>query len=168
MIYGGSNATTPINEVWKGIPSPGGPTIDWELLTFPGATPEADLFPVVDLDPDPTSNCPNGFCMIYITQNQNPTASNQVWQFDPSVYASCSASNVSACTNPSTNAWTQLATANLGPTLATGGVLCEGVGACHNEGGFNRNTHTFDLMIAGGLEEQNVIAFLNIPPGSSK
>jgi hypothetical protein len=168
MIYGGSNATTPINEVWKGIPSPGGATIDWELLTFPGATPEADLFPVVDLDPDPTSNCPNGFCMIYITQNQNPTASNQVWQFDPSVYASCSASNVSACTNPSTNAWTQLTTANLGPTLATGGVLCEGVGACHNEGGFNRNTHTFDLMIAGGLEEQNVVAFLNIPPGSSK
>jgi hypothetical protein len=42
------------------------------------------------------------------------------------------------------------------------------VGACHNEGGFNRNTHTFDLMIAGGLEEQNVVAFLNIPPGSSK
>jgi hypothetical protein len=169
MFYGGSNATITVNQVFKGIPAAGGATIDWELLTLTGSTPEADLFPVVDLDPDATSSCPNGYCIIYITQNQSPTASNQLWQFDPSVYASCSASNKSACTSPSANAWTELSTSNVGPTLATGGAECEGApGACHNEGGFNRNTHTFDLMIAGGTEQQNVVAYLNIPANGFK
>jgi len=183
--------------------------IDWELLTFTESTlplggcplvPETesgssppysgysgcvqngssygepgDVQPVVDLDPDVTAYCPAGNCIIYISQILFPSATNQVWNFNPAAFAGCSYAAMqlssSACTDTSLlPAWSSINTGSPGPQLMTEGTTeeCSGqyytTGSCHNEGAFNRATHRFDLQISLGSQQLNEVANLYIPP----